>query len=235
MNILRLIFQIGKVREAQDNMVNKRLLEMAERQKDKNFLKKEEEKAERIRELEVEEQRKRKEELDYIDSLDVHRGNELEKAVYTFVNHSEFPIIYNQANTLETATDKWGFILRRAYEIGQEVNVTIGHEFQTQDVQAKKALEDYGIYLLCQYFEQDEKQITGESCLIEGNPIASTCQGKYDICSILESKAKKAAVGDIQFPEVKRKSPKIKIPKLDVNPVDVGDLNDWWRGEGDYE
>ncbi len=216
-------------------MVNKRLLELAERQKDRNFLKKEEVRDQRIKELEAEEQRKRKQELDYINSLNTHRGNELEKAIYAFVNHPDFPIIYNQANILETATDKWGFILRRAYEIGQDINVAIGHEFQAQDVQAKKALEDYGIYLLCSYFKQDKEQITGEACLIDGDPIASTCLGQHDICSVLEAKVKKVAVGDIQIPTVKRQTPKINIPKMDVDPVDLQDLDDWWKMEGKYE
>ena len=171
----------------------------------------------------------------YVEGLNNFEGDDLETSLYAFVNHPDFHVIYNQTNTIGTSKDKWAFILRKAYEIGQEVHVTIGHEFQAQGAQAKKALEDYGIYLLCPYCRStDREKHPKNDCIIDGEPIMSLCEGLYEQCVIFQDRAVKAAIGDIKLPEATRQIAKINIPKIDVDSVDLQDLDDWWRMEGKY-
>lgn len=61
------------------------------------------------------------------------------------------------------------------------------------------------------------------------------CEGDYEICTTFQDRAGKSAAGLIRLPKIKRQEPKIKIPKLNVKPVDLEDLEDWWQGEGEYE
>ncbi len=238
-------------------MVNKRLLELAERQKTNSFLEDERRKEEEIRNLKEGEKRKARQEivdqrkslldkLDadkqkkekfklYIDNLNNYEGGRVDEAIYAFVNHPDFAVIYNQLNTLPTQNDKWGFLLRRAYEIGNEINLPLGNEFTGNSISVKRKLEDYGIYSLCPYFRENENPVTSEECLIDGEPFMSSCRGMYEQCVIFQEMAGKAVTGEVNLPKTQRASPKIKIPEIDVKPVDINDLNDWWKMEGKYE
>jgi hypothetical protein len=175
----------------------------------------------------------------YIAELNEFKGGDLEISVYAFVNHPDFPVIYNQVNNIESQYDKWGHLVRRAYEIGNEVNVHIGHTAQNNEVGFKRALEEYGLFLLCPYFEQDlgrkKGSLCGELCLIDGEEISSSCSGRHDLCVVFEDRAKKSAEGSVQLPKIERTPIKKQIPEMDVGPVDLEDLEDWWKFEGKYE
>src|SRR3989344_7073846 len=206
--------------------INPRLLNTAIRQRNEGFLEAEARKSEEARRF-LEEQKKEirerdaqmrlaklesqrlddkhKEELkEYLVRLNNYEGSELETSFYAFVSHPDFPIIYNQLGTIPTAEDKWGFILRRAYEIGNEVEVLIGYNFQNNPVNIKRKLEDYGIDLLCPYFKEDEKSLTGENCLIDGESISSSCGGQYESCVVFRDRAGKAAAGQFNLPAVNK-------------------------------
>lgn len=239
-------------------MTNPRFIDLAKRQRDEGFLEAEAKRAEEARTFLEEEERRSKEEIrrariakleslqaeqerkgefkQYVSNLNGFEGNELETAFYAFVNHPDFPRIHNQLQTLSTVNDKWAFLLRRAYEIGDEVEIHIGHLFSTLEnhLGVKKRLEDYGISLLCPYFRENKDQVTREECLIDGETVMSLCQGRYDICAVFKDRTEKAALGDISLPVVTRTQSKVQIPKIEVEPVDVRDLNDWWRMEGKY-
>jgi len=237
-------------------IINPRLRDLAARLKDESLIeaeKRELEEKERIRQerLKKEEDEKRLErealvkkfEYDekrrlefrtYVDSLNNFKGNELETLIHSFVSHPDFPRIFNETGTINTARDKWGFLVRKAYEIGNEIDVPLGHYFKSRNVEVKKALEDYGVYLLCPFFRQDETVPTKESCLIDGEPIMSSCGGDYEICVIFQDRAQKSTAGHIQLPKVERKMPKVQVPKIEVELVDLMDLENWWEQEGKY-
>lgn len=231
--------------------INPRLIEIAQRHRDEKFLEREVEKAEQARKL-FEEQRsrdqseivrKRRENLEragldearkkelesYIKTLNNFRGNELEIAMYAFTQHPNFSIIHNQLETILRSHDKWAFILRSAYGVGEETELFVGDIFQSNPI------EDYGIYLLCPYFRENESSVTREECLIDSEPVMSCCQGEYDICAVFEDRAKKAAVGMINLPVINRTNPKFTVPTINVEPIDLKDLDDWWKMEGKYE
>ena len=238
-------------------MVTKKFQEMANRQKTEGFLEAESRKVEEARKLTQGQKRQKREEVaqlrkenleklaldeekkakygTYIDNINNYEGNEFDTAIYAFVNHPDFPVIYNQLETISSARDKWGFLLRRAYEVGQEVEVFIGHNFQEDHVKAKKELANYGINLLCPYFKStDRDKHPKDDCVIDGEPIMTMCGGDYDICNVFIDRSGKAALGQITLPEVEKTKPKINIPKINVEPVDLEDLEDWWQGEGRY-
>ena len=201
---------------------------------------------ERERKLAEEMERKRQEDAIYHQKLaELHKEKsetreqesmrDLESAFTAFVEHPDFPRIYNQLQTIHTITDRWGFIMRRAYEIGHETNLLIGYLLQNNSVPAKRKFEDYGIYLLCPYFNENKEQLVGQECLIDGEPIASSCNGEHEQCVVFNDRARKADSGFIQLPVIKRNQPKIQVPKMEVDPVDLNDLEDWWQMEGKYE
>ena len=61
------------------------------------------------------------------------------------------------------------------------------------------------------------------------------CEGMYEQCDIFKDRAGKAAAELIKLPSITRRKPKFKIPKMEVDSVDLRDLDDWWRMEGIYE
>jgi len=236
--------------------INPRFLAMAERQMNPNFLEEETRKAEeakraieehnrlteeevinrrmqKLEELKVDEERKR-DLSDYVEKLNNFEGENFKTSIYAFVEHPDFSTIYNQLKTIPTISDKWAFLVRRAYEIGNEVEIPIGSFFQDSHVNTKRKLEDYGIYFLCPYFKESENPTTREECVIDGEPIMSLCHGLYEMCGIFRDRSNKAAAGEIKLPEIKRTKPKVEIPKVEVQPVDLQDLGDWWEGEGKY-
>lgn len=164
-----------------------------------------------------------------------------------FVNHQDFPLIYNQALTIEEIPDRWAFILRRAYEIGEEKEIFIGATAQQYSVLFQKKLEEYGLIFLCPYFRPDPGSITRESCLIDCKPseggeeekeeaISTTCSGKAYQCRIYSNRCSKIPFGESNLPQRTETIPtKFRIPKMEVAPVDLDDLRDWWEGEGIYE
>lgn len=237
---------------------NPRLLDLARRQRNEGFLEAEAKREEDARRLleklarrtreETAKRRRRKLEnlkLDkekrerfssYIEDLNNYDKNQLETSLYAFVKHPDFPVIYNQLNTIPTIMDKWGFILRRAYEIGNDIDAPIGFTFQHNPISVKRRLEDYGINLLCLYFsENNRKNFPKDDCLIDGDPIMAICKGDYENCVVFQDRAGKSAAGLIKLPEINRTEPKFKIQKIEVDPVDLTDLDDWWKMEGKYE
>ncbi|MBI2662916.1 hypothetical protein HYX15_00090 [Candidatus Woesearchaeota archaeon] len=166
----------------------------------------------------------------YINLLSNYGGNDLERAIFAFVNHPDFSLIFNQTGTIKDIENKWGFITRRAYEIGNEIGISIGWTFQHKDIEIKKALEDYGLYLLCPYFSQDKGGLTGEKCSIDGELMEASCRGRYYTCVIFKEKS-----DNFELPIIQRQPPKKHVPKIDVKPIDILDLDDWWKMEGKYE
>lgn len=241
-----------------ERKVNPRLMEVARRQRNEGFLEGEARKLEEARRSFEEQKRRSKEEIaqrrmktlerlslegerkinfeGYMRYLDNYEGDESEIPFYAFVNHPDFPEIFNQLETIEKTSDKWAFILRRAYEIGQDVEIPIGFIFQGNQVATQRVLEDYGIYLLCPYFKNTVREpYPKDDCVIDGEPVMTMCGGLYEQCVIFKDRAGKAAAGLIELPSINREEPKFKIPKMGVDPVDLGDLKDWWEMEGKYE
>ncbi len=164
------------------------------------------------------------------------------QAFTAFVEHPEFTTIYNQALTIEKVADRWAFILRRAYELGQEetVNIHLGAIAQENHLLFQKRLEEYGLVFLCTYFRLDKGTTTGELCLIdtktEKEPISSICGGRYDICQLYSGRINLVPLGKFNLPNwTETLPPRFKVPEIDVSPVDLDDLQDWWQKEGKYE
>lgn len=216
--------------------INPRLEELASKVGNKELAERDRKiREEKERKKQEEELRKQKEHQKYITDLNKTIEIDLEKAIDIFVNHSNFPIIYNEANTISDPRYRVLYILKKAYEIGEEVGIHLGHIATTNQIKFKKALEEYGIYLLCPYFKTDENSLTGELCNIDIEEISSYCNGQHYLCNAFEDRSKKAAEGLIKLPEIKRPSLKKQIPKMKVNSVDLKDLDDWERVEGKYE
>ena len=150
-----------------ERKVNPRLMEVARRQRTEGFLEVEAKRLEEVRRLLEEQEIRSKEEIAqrrmktleglslegerktnfeaYIRGLNNYEGDESEIPFYAFVNHPDFPKIFNQLETIEKKIDKWAFILRKAYEIGKDVDIPIGLTFQNNQVATQRALEDYGV------------------------------------------------------------------------------------------
>lgn len=237
-------------------MVNKKLEDLANKHKNAGFLEAEAQKAEEARLIEEAERSRVQAELAatqrdaigsiddearrtsltaYADKLRQYQGSEIDVAFEAFVSHPDFPMIYNQLATIESASDKWGFIVRRAHELGDEVKIPMYREFKFNEVEFKKRFEAYGVYMLCPFFRTNEQSLTGEECLINGEPIDSSCNGNYETCRIFADKSKRALDGSITLPKIERNPPRFQIPKMDVDPVDLEDLEDWWQMDGKYE
>ncbi len=162
--------------------------------------------------------------------------DEFIRAVHGFAESPFFFAIYNQLRTIPRVHDKWGFLLRRAYELSEGENQFWGRIFQNHSVATKRALEAYGIQLLCPYYREDRFSVTRESCLIDGEPIMSCCAGAYEACRVFAEHAQKAAAGLCKLPRIERSQPRVQIPFMDnIVPVDLCDLEDWWKMEGEYE
>src|SRR3989344_7905490 len=189
--------------------------------------------------LKEQEEKKREEEAEkeqseYQKSLAGLSKEELDSSFQAFIGHPDFSRILNQVETIEHIADKWSFILRRAYEIGQDADTPIGFKFQYNPVEVKRKLEDYGLYLLCPYFREDDSSLTKESCLIDGNSVDAMCGGEFYRCVVFEDRARKAAAGTITLPVINRQEPKIRFDKISVEPVDLRDLENWWKQDGEY-
>ena len=229
-----------------ERKINPRLKSLADRLKDQSFLEKqareenirklqEETEREEARKAQKEARRKAEEQNAYFKSLASLNKEEYDSSFQAFVSHPDFPVIYNQLEIITTVMDKWSFILRRAYEIGHEADIPIGFKFQHNAVETKRKLEDYGSYLLCPYFKEDQTSVTKEYCLIDGSPIASVCGGEHEGCVIFDDRARKAAAGMLALPVINRQEPKLTMEKIPAGPVDIRDLDDWWKQEGRYE
>ncbi len=149
------------------------------------------------------------------------------------VKHPSFPVLHAQAMQISDVSARWGYLLRRAYEIGREISMPLGHLAQNNEAEFKQGLEEYGIKLLCPYFRPDQASLTREYCGIGGEEVMAVCQGKYYSCVIFREMTARAALGEATLPEIK-KSPSKSVPKVDAPPVDLQDLQDWWEGEGAY-
>lgn len=177
------------------------------------------------------------EELDKLDFFDTSIENDF----YAFVKHPDFPKIFNKTKTLNTVDEKWGHLVRRGYEMNQEIESLrpLGMEFRMQhhEVYFKRRLEGYGLYLLCPFFKEDENVPTKQSCIIDGSEdsVMSSCDGNHEICEVFSDRAKKAATGLVQITFPTRQEPKYKIPNIEVNSINKRDLEDWWLQEGKYE
>lgn len=172
--------------------------------------------------------------------LSSEKLREFNQAFTALVEHQDFPQVYNQALTVERIPDRWAFILRKAYEIGDEKEILIGAAIQQHPILFQKRLEEYGLVFLCPYFRPDQESITRESCLIdtktEEEPISTTCGGRSYQCRIYNSRCSKIPLGESNLPQrTETMPPKFRIPKMEVTPVDIDDLHDWWEGEGKYE
>ncbi|MEK6909307.1 MAG: hypothetical protein AABX23_04615 [Nanoarchaeota archaeon] len=237
-------------------MKNRRLEDLASRHKSPGFLEAEAQKAEEARILAEQERLRVQRKLEseqrtaigsvqdetrrttltaYVNKLQGYQGSKLDVAFEAFVTHPDFPIIYNQLVTIESASDKWGFIVRRAHELGDEVKLPMYGEFKYNEVELKRRFEDYGIYMLCPFFRTNEESLTKQECLINGEPNPSTCDGNYETCRLFADKSKRALDGSITLPKIERSPARFQIPKMDVDPVDLDDLEDWWQMEGKYE
>lgn len=236
-------------------MVNQRFLHLAERQRDEDFLVAEERKAQEARAaLEAYEARERaeierarlrhveqlkadasrtRELTDYVVKMNAFRDDTLSTALYAFTEHPDFALICNQTQTIKRGSDRWAFILRRAYEIGDEAIFPIGSVFSSNATAVQRTLDEYGIRMLCPYFRENSTQATREECLIDGEPIMSLCGGQYDTCVIFKDRVGRAALGDFSLPQLARQ-PVRGVPVIPVEPVDLEDLADWWNQEGKY-
>ena len=208
-----------------------RLKEQEEKRKEEE----EEKEAQRAqRDIEKQKREREKEQTEYQKSLASLNKEELDSSFKAFTRHPDFSHILNQVETIDYVADKWSFILRRAYEIGQGSDITIGFKFQHNPVEVKRKLEDYGLYLLCPYFREDDSSLTKESCLIDGNSVDAMCGGEFYRCVVFEDRARKAAAGTITLPVINRQEPKIRFDKISVEPVDLRDLENWWKQDGEY-
>ena len=237
--------------------VNPRLIEVARRQRTEGFLEREAKRLEEAKRLLEEQEIRSKEEIAqrrmktleglslegerktnfeaYIRGLNSYEGDKSEFRFYAFVNHPDFPKVFNQLETIEKKIDKWAFILRKAYEIGKDVDIPIGLTFQNNQVATQRALEDYGVYFLCPYFKDTVRELhPKDDCVIDGAPVMTMCEGMYEQCDIFKDRAGKAAAGLIKLPSITRRKPKFKVPKMEVDPVDLSDLYDWWEMDGIY-
>lgn len=221
-----------------NKQINPRLIELAKRTHNPELVEKiriEEEKKDGEKKEGLRKQEKLEKHLRNLRSLE---SDKLDTAIYAFVNHPDFPIIYNQANTIENVADKTAYILRKAYEISEGTDISIGGIFQSNDLEFKERLEEYGLYLLCPYFKSDDKALTKELCLIDREPILSSCKGQHQfrkaLCKVFEDRSIKAASGMINLPKIEKPPLKKQTPKIKVEPVDIDDLYDWWQREAVY-
>ena len=168
------------------------------------------------------------------------------QAFAALVEHRNFSLVYNQALTIEEIPDRWAFILRNAYELGEEKEIFIGATAQQYPILFQKRLEEYGLVFLCPYFRPDPESITRELCLIDTKtpekeeereePISTTCGGRFYQCRIYHDRCDQIPFGDSNLPQRTEIIPqKFRIPKIECSPVDLDDLHDWWEGEGIYE
>jgi len=166
----------------------------------------------------------------------VQEINELQEAVEAFLGHPDFPTIYNQMKTIQEIDKKWSFLMRRAYEVGQEVDIPIGNRVQNHHVKFKQVLEEYGLNLLCPFFFEDYLSATKEACIIlDEEEVMTICHGKYHICDRFYEMTGKAVLGEVELSEKRRKvEVKYHVPEIKVEPVDLRDLDDWWKREGRY-
>ena len=89
--------------------------------------------------------------------------------------------------------------------------------------------------MLCPFFRTNEESLTKQECLINGEPNPSSCDGNYETCRLFADRSKRAVDGSITLPPITRRPVLFQIPKIEVDPVDLDDLEDWWQMEGKYE
>ncbi len=162
----------------------------------------------------------------------------LKRAVEAFVSDLRFPRTYNEAMTIERVEDRWAFILRRAYELSQEdrEGLPIGFIAQHNEPQFQRELESYGLRLLCPYVRLDGDSLTRELCMIDGEAVMATCQGRYYSCDIYRDRTSKVALGEFTLPRVVEIRPtRVQIAPQLVEAIDLNDLREWWEGDGKYE
>lgn len=162
----------------------------------------------------------------------------LKAAVKTFVGDLRFPRTYNEAMTIERVEDRWAFILRRAYELSQEEGcaLPIGFIAQHDEARFQRELESYGLRFLCPYVRLDGDSLTRQFCMIDGQAVMTTCEGRYYGCVIYRDRTSKVALGEFTLPRVIETRPtRVQIPQQLVEVVDLRDLRDWWEGTGEYD
>lgn len=163
---------------------------------------------------------------------------EVLNAVHHYTHHSTFGQIVHQVQTLSTISDKYLFLSRKAYEmdweLGEESRLWIGQTFSYSPIFVKRALEAYGVHLLCPYFREDAV-VTRASCHIQPEPIPTLCASAHDTCRLFQQKANEAGMKGTPLPSFERAPVRVQIPSQHVGTVNIQDLHDWWTHDGKYE
>jgi hypothetical protein len=146
-------------------------------------------------------------------------------ALTAFVEHPDFPVIYNSAVMIDSEKNRWAYVLRKAHEIGDKVGLEIYSVAQMEHIWFKQKLEGYGIDILCPYFCWHGQQGIADTCSVSGAPEPTICTGDGEGCKVMAEAGKTPP---------KPRAVVRKIPYMKVEPVDLQDLDDWWKGEGKY-
>ena len=159
-------------------------------------------------------------------------------AFEALTTHPKFPFIYNRTLTIESPQTRWHYIMRRCYELSQEDStVMIGNIAQNNPVPFQKKLEEYGLNFLCPFY-QEKPETTWDDCHIDTakqpEPTAAICHGEYTKCVIYSDRMQKLGIDEFTLPEITRTPKKYQIGAIDVPPVDLQDLKDWWE-EHEYQ
>lgn len=157
-----------------------------------------------------------------------------EEAFKALIGHPEWPVFYKQLNSIDDPDYQWAYIARAMYE-----KLACGHVAQGHDVAFKVMLKEAGVKrIICPYYVLAEKSLLGGYCVVaDSTPAAKTdaiCGGKYPACTLFRERATAASLGEYELPEQKKAS-RPAPPDVNAAPVDLQDLDDWWKKEGKYE
>jgi hypothetical protein len=150
----------------------------------------------------------------------------IEGAVDAFVQHPDFPYFFNQIKTIDDDEHRWLYVLKKTFEITFEHNVKAFQRLIIDELQARNALQEYGILVLCPCCEVKG---SGTNCRLGGVEVEQ-CNGDYSKCLYFRDvdPISKHKLFSLRPLDVK---PKILVPEMEVVKVDLEQLDNWYRGK----
>lgn len=154
--------------------------------------------------------------------------DEYDNAVIKLVTDKDFPKIYKNALILKKSVSKQEYILMNCIE-KQILNM-----FQ-DFTQFFEKLSPLGLNLLCPYYKSNKTEIA-DKCLIDGDEIYATCNGRHDICVIFKDRSMKFTTGELLYvkPPKVFKSPPIILTALEQEQLEIfllKKIEEYWRGD----
>jgi len=138
------------------------------------------------------------------------KDDEVGKLVSKIKSHSDYHRLWQEMNSIPSVVDRIAHINRFVYEHLPGNYAKLGVEFHQR-------LSDIGMPVLCPYLKLDgANTTTGQDCGLDKSALA-LCGGRADICKLYSG-------SNPSWPRVLARE----------CLVDLGDLHDWWEGDGIY-